>query len=106
MRRALILGRIDSTVYQIRQAVRRLTTSKATRGAARARLREVLGPVREEAENYHADEGGADVVDAIRIYEARPHLVPPEKENLFALAETAGWSLFTPLYYVFLEDEP
>jgi len=81
-------------------------TSKATRDAARARLRELLAPTRGEgAENDHADEGGADLVDAIRIYEARPHLVPSEKENHYVMAETAGWTLFTPLHYVYLEDE-
>jgi hypothetical protein len=34
-----------------------------------------------------------------------PHLVEPDEENLYALADTAGWTTFWPLYDIFLEDE-
>lgn len=63
-------------------------------------LRELLGPVRAEAEAEF--DGIPDLADAANLYAITPHLVRPDlpDDDILGLVEAAGWSIVTPLSYI------
>jgi hypothetical protein len=66
---------------------------------ARAKLRELLGPIQERAEQEFEVPDIKDAVRLLAVLEGR------SEELVMALVAEAGFDLLTPLEYVFMDEE-